>query len=100
MDRSVVSASNAQVSQTSVENYTMRDKIWSRIRLIAFGKQSLDVELYAYVIETDFTQFLIVQEELLLRIMDIIAANGVNVAMPAQMTLLDREAAVESKTIT
>jgi MscS family membrane protein len=136
MDRTVVSVSNAQVSQTSVENYTMRDKIWfhqifglasntppdrmrqvlkdvgdmlghhakveagtSRIRLIAFGKQSLDVEVYAYILETDFNQFLVVQEELLLRIMDIIAANGVNVAMPAQMTLLDRDADAQSNAV-
>lgn len=133
LERAVVSVSNAQVSQTSIENYTMRDKIWfhqifglasqtspeqmrrvladvtnmlrghpkvegetSRIRLITFGKESLDVEVYAYIKETDFARFLEVQEELLLRIMDIIATNGVYVATPSQLTRVDRERRVAS----
>lgn len=133
LDRTVISVSNAQVSQTSIENYTMRDKIWfhqvfglasqtspeqmrrvlaeasnllrghpnvegetSRIRLITFGKESLDVEVYAYIKETDVARFLEVQEELLLRIMDIIAANGVYVATPSQLTRVDREKRIAS----
>jgi MscS family membrane protein len=127
LDRTVVSVSNAQASQTSIENYTMRDKFWfhhifglrydtsaeqmrhvldeigtmlrthpkmerdsARIRLIEFGSSSLDVEVFAYILQKDYVPFLDVQEDLLLRIMDIIAVNGTHLALPSQFNYLDR----------
>ncbi len=54
----------------------------ARTRFIRFGRWSLDVEVFAYVHERDFAAFLVVQEELLLGIMDIIAASGTSVALP------------------
>ena len=43
----------------------------ARIRLIKVTGSSLDVEIFAYVLETDQAAFLAIQEELLLGIMDI-----------------------------
>jgi MscS family membrane protein len=125
LDRTVVSVSNAQASQTSIENYTMRDKFWfhhifglrydtsagqmrqvlteigrmlrthskvehesARIRLIEFGRSSLDVEVFAYVLVNDYAPFLEAQEDLLLRIMDIVAASGTHLALPSQISYL------------
>jgi MscS family membrane protein len=127
LDRTVVSVPNALVSQTNIENYTMRDKIWfhhvfglrydtsaqqlrevldeigkmlsahskvetvtGHIRFVAFGRSSLDLEVFAYVLETDYTLFLGVQQELLLRIMEIIAASGTHLALPSQISYLER----------
>lgn len=63
----------------------------ARIRLIAFGPSSLSFEIFAYVLVTDYTTFVEIQEDLLLRIMDIVAANGTNIALPSQVTYFDRE---------
>jgi len=64
----------------------------ARIRLIAFGPSSLSFEIFAYVKVTDYGKFVEIQEDLLLQIMDIVAANGTSIAIPAQTTYLDRDA--------
>jgi MscS family membrane protein len=60
----------------------------ARIRFIGFGKSSLDLEVFAYVLETAYEPFLHIQEDLLLRIMDIIEASGSGFAFPSQITYL------------
>jgi MscS family membrane protein len=128
LDRTVVSVPNGLLSQTNIENYTMRDKFWfhhvfglrydtsvqqvrqvlaeidkmlrdhpkietqtCRIRFIQFGHSSLDLEVFAYVLESDFVSFLSVQEGLLLRIMEIAAASGTRLALPSQVSYVDRD---------
>jgi len=56
------------------------------VRFIGFGNSSLDLEVYAYVLETENVPFLHIQEDLLLRIMDIIEASGSGFALPSRMT--------------
>jgi MscS family membrane protein len=51
-----------------------------RVRLVRLGALSLDLEVFAYVLTSDHGTFLEVQEDLLLRIMDIIEASGTTVA--------------------
>ena len=46
----------------------------ARTRFIRFSGSSLDLEIFAYVLETDQAAFLAIQEELLLGIMDIMAS--------------------------
>ena len=48
-----------------------------KTRLIRFGDASLELEASAYVPTRDQAVFLDIQEELLLRIMDIVEASGV-----------------------
>ena len=57
------------------------DPTSSRARFMRFTAASLDLEIFAYMLETDHAAFLATQEELLLGIMDIIgpiAAPGVD----------------------
>jgi MscS family membrane protein len=54
-----------------------------RTRLIRFGDASLELEAFAYVLTHDAEVFLEIQEELLLRIIDIIEASGTAVALPS-----------------
>jgi MscS family membrane protein len=63
----------------------------ARVRLIRFGGSSLDLEIFAYVPLTDYAAFLEVQEELLLRVMDIIERAGTGIALPSQRTYLARD---------
>jgi MscS family membrane protein len=119
----------------SLENFTIRDKIWfhhtlhlryettadqlryilagirkmlvehskvespsasARTRFIGFGNSSLDVEVFAYVLETEYEPFLHIQEDLLLRIMDIVEASGSNFALPSQTTYLAGDAGLDA----
>lgn len=47
------------------------------VRLLEFGKNSLNIEVYAYVSASNYEKFLQIQEELLLRIMETVKANGI-----------------------
>jgi MscS family membrane protein len=71
----------------------------ARIRFVRFGGSSLDLEVFAYVLTSDYGRFLEVQEDLLLRIMDIIEASGTGVAFPSSTTYLARDSGLdEAKT--
>src|SRR3954468_1054451 len=56
----------------------------ARVRLIRLGAFSLDIEIFAYVIATDWTQFLEIQEQLLLTLTDIVSRAGTAMAFPSQ----------------
>jgi MscS family membrane protein len=132
LNRTVVSVPNGQLAVMSLENFTVRDKIWfhhtlhlryettvdqlryilaeirkmlyehskvesssARIRFIGFGDSSLDLEVFAYVLETAYDPFLHIQEDLLLRIMDIIEAGGSGFAFSSQTTYLAGDAGLD-----
>jgi MscS family membrane protein len=65
----------------------------SRVRLIRFGPSSLDIEIVAYILTIDDLKFLEAQENLLLRIMETIEANGAATAFPSQTLYLGRDKA-------
>jgi MscS family membrane protein len=58
----------------------------ARIRFVGLGSSSLDLDVFAYVLETEYTVFLEVQEDLLLRMMEIVEASGAGLALPSQTT--------------
>lgn len=60
------------------------------VRLIKFAPSSLDIEVAAYVMTRDANLFLNAQEDLLLRIMDTIEANGTAAAFPSQTVYVDQ----------
>jgi len=68
----------------------------SRVRLVGFGNSSLDLEVFAYLLETEYESFLPIQEDLLLRIMDIIEASGSGFAFPSQTTYLAGDAGLDA----
>jgi MscS family membrane protein len=79
--------------------HPMVDTQSARVRLIRFGPSSLDLELFAYVLTSDYATFLEVQEDLLLRIMDIVEASGTRMAFPSQTAYLARDSGLdEAKT--
>jgi MscS family membrane protein len=62
-----------------------------RIRLAGFGATSLNLEIFAYVLTSDYGEFVAIQEDLLLRIMEIIEDAGTRLALPAQNTFIARD---------
>ncbi len=71
----------------------------ARIRFVGFGGSSLDLEVFAYVKATEMPEFLCIQEDLLLRIMDIIAKGGTGIAFPSQTTYLAKDTPLDSQKV-
>jgi MscS family membrane protein len=57
----------------------------ARVRFVAFGEYSLDLEVFAYINVTDYGEYLEVAEDLNLRIMDVVKAAGSELAVPARI---------------
>jgi MscS family membrane protein len=67
----------------------------ARIRFAGFGDYSLNLDVFAYVMVTDFGEYLGVAEDLNLRIMDIVAASGSGFAFPSQTLYLGRDGGLD-----
>ncbi len=80
-----------QALRTMLAEHSKVDATTARVRLISLGAHSLDIEIFAYVIAWDYAGFLEVQEDLILRCMDIVAASGTGFAFPSQTLYLGRD---------
>ena len=63
----------------------------SRVRFIKYGDYSLDVEIFVYVDTGKLLEFLTIQEDLLLRVRDIVEKAGTDFAFPSQTTYLSQD---------
>ncbi|WP_240337019.1 mechanosensitive ion channel family protein [Rufibacter psychrotolerans] len=63
----------------------------ARVRFVGIGTSSLNLEVFSYVMTSDFNEFLEIQEDLLLRMMDVIEASGTGFAYPSQTLFLGRD---------
>jgi MscS family membrane protein len=57
----------------------------ARIRLVDFGVRAIELELFAYVLTSDFQRFLEVREELLLQVAALIESSGTGFAQPTDV---------------
>jgi MscS family membrane protein len=69
----------------------------SRVRFVGFGSSSLDLEIFAYVDTTDFNDFLGVQEDVMLRMMDVVESAGTGFAFPSQTVYLGRDGGLDAE---
>ena len=69
-----------------------------RTRLIRFGDASLELEAFAYVPTRDEGVFLEIQEDLLLRIMDIVEASGAAFSLPTEAAPVPTNFALNTRT--
>ena len=67
----------------------------ARVRFVGVGDSSFNLEFFAYVLTRDFGEFLEVQEDLLLRMMDVVEASGSSFAFPSQTIYLGRDTGKE-----
>ena len=56
----------------------------SRIRFTSFGDYALNLDVFAYIDVTKMPEFLIAQEQINLRIMDVVTRAGTSFAFPSQ----------------
>jgi len=57
------------------------------VRFVGVGTYSLDIEVFAYVLTSNYDEFLQIQQELLLWILDAVQAAGTALAVPTQAYL-------------
>lgn len=69
----------------------------ARARFVGFGDSSLNVEIVAYVATRDFGEFLAVQEDVLLRVMNLVEASGTGFAFPSQTLYLSRDSGLDAE---
>lgn len=63
----------------------------ARVRFVGFGAFSLDVEVWTYLNTQDWAEFLAIREDLLLRMIDIVAESGTGFAFPSQTLYLGQD---------
>jgi len=63
----------------------------ARVRFVGYGAYSKDVEVFAYLLCQDQNTFLAIQEDVLLRIEDIVNEAGSGFAFPSQTAYLSRD---------
>jgi MscS family membrane protein len=69
----------------------------ARVRFVGFGDFSLDLDIYAYVLAVDFSEYLEIAEDLNLRIMDIVEQSGTGFAFPSNTTYLAKDDGVNEE---
>lgn len=65
----------------------------SRVRFLRFAESSLELEVVAYLAARDWNHFLEIQEELLMKIRELVGAAGVDFAFPSRTIYLKSESA-------
>lgn len=63
----------------------------ARVRFAEFGADSLNIEVFAYILAGDFNEFVEIREDLLLRMMDVVETSGTGFAFPSQTLYLARD---------
>ncbi|WP_162138082.1 mechanosensitive ion channel family protein [Pararhodospirillum photometricum] len=63
----------------------------ARVRFRGVSRDCVDLEMFAYVRAEDYADFLEVQEDLTLQVMDVVAASGAAFALPGQTLHLGRD---------
>jgi len=67
----------------------------ARVRFVGYGAYSLDLEVFAYLRCQDQDEFLAINEDILLRIADIISQAGTGFAFPSQTAYLTRDRGID-----
>ena len=80
----------------------LRESRWleqstTRVRFRRYAAESLDVEVYAYVLVREQNLFLEIQEELLLQIMSCLEVAGVEIAVPSQTVVVPGASSASSQ---
>lgn len=80
-----------------LENHPMVDPTAVPVRFTTMTTQSFDLEIFSYVLTPDYNEFLKIQSELLLTLLERISALGVVLAVPILETVVTGEEQDESR---
>jgi MscS family membrane protein len=63
----------------------------ARVRFLRFAEYAIEVEIYCYILEHEYTLYLATQEALLLQVMDAVEKAGAVIALPTQATIVTQD---------
>jgi len=66
-----------------------------RARFIGYGTHSLNIQVRAYALTPDWSEFLAIREDVFLRVNEIIAESGTRFAIPSRTLYLDRDSGLD-----
>jgi len=69
----------------------------ARVRFAAFDDSWLTLEIFSYVLTRDFAEFTAIREDILLRLMDVVADAGTAFAFPSQILYLGRDSGLQKE---
>jgi len=69
----------------------------ARARFLGFGDHSVDIEIFAYVKTNDWNDFLAAQEDIYLRLIDIIDGSGTGFAFPSMVNYLAKDTGIDEE---
>jgi MscS family membrane protein len=69
----------------------------ARVRCVALAAYSIDLEIFAYVYANNYDEYLEVQEDLLLRCMEIVNKSGTGFAFPSQTLYVARDDGINAE---
>jgi MscS family membrane protein len=73
------------------------EKETAYIRLVDFGPQAIELELFTYILTSDGVKFLAVRESLLLQIAEVVESAGCHFARPTQTVYLEPSRAGDTR---
>jgi MscS family membrane protein len=83
-----------QIQNLMIEDPKVEDSS-ARVRFLRFAEYAIEVELYCYILEPEFTAYLATQEQVLLKVMETIEKAGAVVALPTQTTFVTQDSWVD-----
>jgi MscS family membrane protein len=78
------------IRQLLLKNPKVEDDT-SRVRFVRFAEYALEVEIFCYILESEYDAYVATQEGLLLSIMEAIEKAGAVVALPTQTTIVEQD---------
>jgi len=80
--------------QTMLDQHLAIEQGTSRVRVSNFAGASFEFELWAFGTTGDWTKFTAIQQDVILKVAEIVAASGARFAVPEQRTYLSRDIGV------
>lgn len=69
----------------------------ARVRFTGFAESSLSLEIFSYVLTSDFSEFTAVREDLLLRILETVRRSGSDFAFPSRTLYMSRDSGLDKE---
>ena len=83
-----------EIRQLFLDDPKVED-VSSRVQFVRFAEYALELEIFLYILEPDYSSYLKSQESLFLKIMDILEKYGVVLALPTQTTFVTKDSWVD-----
>lgn len=83
-----------EIRDLLLENPKVEDAT-SRVRFVRFAEYAIEVEIFCYILESEFNAYLKTQEALLFSIMEAVDRAGAVVALPTQTTFVTQDSWID-----